>query len=115
MPITFWFFNNTDRTVTIISKNLKQNEVNVEPLRSIEMIGLDGTFSINSKNERLTYNAKHAPLSHVHWTGWGPFIKRMFYVQLESDGKLWVLSGEAEHAVSKFIEQPEGFPLVPNT
>lgn len=115
MPITFWLFNNTGHTVTVVSASASPSEINVDTLKSIETIGLDYTFSITTNNGRFTYNTEDVALSHVHWKGWGPFAKRMFYVQLEPDGKLWVLSDETEHAVSKFIEQPKGFPLVPNT
>ena len=115
MPITFRLFNNIGHTVTVVSGRASPSEINVETLRSIETIGLDYPFSIKSKNGRFTYNGESVELSHVHWKGWGPFGKRVLYVQLEPDGKLWVLSDETEHAVTKFIEQPKGFPLVPST
>lgn len=112
MPITFWLFNNTPYDITIIAR---EKEINIKAGKYKKTTGLHYTFSINSNNESLIYAAIDAPLLHVHWTGWGPFLKRMFYTQLEIDGKIWVLSEKTKKPITKFIEQPEGFPLEPNT
>ncbi len=111
-PITFWMLNNTANDVTIIAN---EKNIQIQAGESREAFGLDYKFSIISKYERLIYEAKDIPLSYVHWTGWGPFSKRMFYTQLDADGKVWVLSEKTQNPVIKFIVQPFGFPLVPNT
>jgi len=98
--------------MTIITHDKK---INVGAGKYIKTTGLDYKFSIKSKTGNSAYEAKDIPLTHVHWTGWGPFSKRMFYVQLEADGKLWVLRAKTQVPVTNFIEQPDGFPLEPNT
>ena len=112
MPVTFWVFNNNVNNVTIVSE---KNELIIEAGKYKETTGLDYRFSIISKEKSLTYEVKEIPLSHVHWVGWGPFSKRMFYTQLEPDGKIWVLNGDTQKQKTKFIDQPDGFPIEPST
>ncbi len=111
MPITFWLFNNTGGTVTIVAG---EKEINIDAGRYSESTGLDYHFSIISKHNQFRYMPQDIPLSHVHWVGWGPFAKRIIYTQLEVDGKMWILNGKTQNAATEFIAQPEGFPLVPN-
>ena len=111
MPIIFWLFNNMTYNVTIITDN---KEIKIDAGKFKESTGLDYAFSINSNNKKFTYDTKDISLLHVHWVGWGPFSKRMFYTQLQADGKIWMLSKKNQKAVKKFIGQPDGFPLKPN-
>lgn len=112
MPVTFWLFNNTGYAITVITD---EDELAIEAGDSDTATGLDYALSIRSETGYFEYETGSIPLSHVHWIGWGPFSKRMLYVQLESDGKIWILGAKPEPPIASFIQQPEGFPLEPNT
>ena len=92
-----------------------ENTIDIESGRSKQATGLQYSFSIKSDNQTLTYTTKYIPLEHVHWKGWVPFSKRMFYTQINADGKIWVLIEEVEKPITMFTDQPDGFPLEPNT
>ena len=54
------------------------------------------------------------PESFIAWRGWGFWQSRVATVQIEPDGKIWLLGVDQSAPVSEFVEQPEGFPLIPN-
>jgi hypothetical protein len=54
------------------------------------------------------------PESFIAWRGWGFWQSRVATVQIESDGRIWLLGVNQSAPVSEFVEQPEGFPLTPN-
>jgi len=73
------------------------------------------SFQIEYNNTSLEYKISTPPESYVKWAGWGLWSKRMVYTQLNPDGKIWLLDGKTKNPITKFIAQPEGFPLEPNT
>lgn len=111
VPVTLSLFNNTGFTQTITlgdkSINVKSGEHAI--FKSIEY----STFIIQASDTVFTYSIENLSLSNIVWTGWGPFSKRIFYVQLESDGKIWATSSKNNE--NNFDSQPEGFPLAPRT
>lgn len=54
------------------------------------------------------------PESFIAWRGWGFWRSRVAVVQIEADGKIWLLGVDQSPPVSEFVEQPGGFPLTPN-
>ena len=54
------------------------------------------------------------PETFVSWSGWGPWSKRTARLQLDADGKIWLVGADQVAPVSLFLEQPKGFPLVPH-
>lgn len=54
------------------------------------------------------------PENFVSWRGWGLWAKRLARLQVERDGKIWLIGLEQEAPVSEFVPQPEGFPLEPD-
>jgi hypothetical protein len=111
MPVTVNLFNHSgiDQIVLIKDRSIHIKAGESESIQSIEY----SEFRIESEKTKFRYTVENLPLSNVVWRGWGPFSKRMFYAQLESDGKIWAT--ESVNLATKFSEQPEGFPVEPNT
>ena len=111
IPVTISLFNNSgiDQIVSIGDKSIKINRGDSEYIDDIEY----SEFSASSEGESRTYSAPSIPVSSIVWRGWGPFSKRMFYLQLQPDEKIWV--SKSKSRVTDFGDQPEGFPLAPNT
>jgi guanylate kinase len=112
MPVTFFVLNNSQSSITVISDG---DSVTIRPQRAKEITGLDYDFKITTNNQELIYNVHDIELNHVHWAGWGPFKKRMFYAQFESSYEIYVLATETKKPVNEFITQPTGFPIAPST
>ena len=113
IPITFSLFNNTGSDVILVLTNNK--EIHIKPGKAKKTNDIDSSFFIDLKDKSLTYEIPLLNHSLIKWAGWGPWSKRMFYAQIEPDGKIWVLKNKTKIAIKKFTAQPEGFPLVPNT
>ncbi|WOX04505.1 hypothetical protein [Microbulbifer pacificus] len=111
IPVTYSFFNNSGsvQLVVIEDKSIQIKDGKSEYIKGAEYV----EFSVSSEKAGHTYSVQGVPLSKIIWRGWGPFSKRVFYVQLEPDGKVWAT--DSKDRVEKFSEQPEGFPLAPNT
>ncbi len=45
----------------------------------------------------------------------GPYIDGTIYVQLNDDGRVYALTEESSRPKITFTDQPEGFPLVPDS
>ena len=113
LPVTVSILNNTLDRIIVIADG---DSIEIETDKSKRMVisGISSAFTISIKNELMRYTAIDIPLEHVHWKRRGPFSKRMFYIQIDTDGRIWVLKNKAQKAMNSHITQPKGFPLEPN-
>jgi hypothetical protein len=76
-------------------------------------------YEINAENISWSYDpptASYIPSSeYMEMIGFGPFIKRLIRAQLNEDGKVFLIKIGRKYPVSEIIDQPEGYPLIPNT
>ena len=109
--MTFQLYNNSgiDQTITINEKIIPIKTGRSKRVTDIEY----STFSISSDSETNLYSVPSISHSNVTWRGWGPFTKRMLYLQLEADGSIWIT--RSRKRATKFGKQPGGFPVQPNT
>lgn len=111
IPVTVNLFNNTGINQIVM---IEGNTIEIGDGESGYIEGLEfSEFSIVSESEYRNYVTRSIPVSGIVWRGWGPFSKRLLYLQLESDGKIWV--SKSKKKVANFGEQPEGFPISPQT
>ena len=74
-----------------------------------------GHSSVETDGTSWTYDRRSLiPESFIVWRGWGFWQSRVARVQIEADGKIWLLGIDQSPPVTDFVDQPEGFPLVPN-
>ena len=104
--------NNTDQLVVV---KFKENSFRIAPKESaIVGEGLFMEFTIKLGKRRYSYSINPVSTFYISTEGWGPFIKRIFRVRVEADGRLWAIipeKGGLPEAVQP--AQPEGFPLEP--
>ena len=70
-------------------------------------------FKIISEQGAWSYKPEYVPGEFFHFTGWGPWTKRVFYAQIESNGIIYVLKDKPNGTVNDFPTQPIGFPIKP--
>ncbi len=110
ISVTVNLFNNTKNNLTVI---FEEEEINIIAGQSESLSGSHGEFVISSEKGNFLYSIGYVHSSNISWEGWGPFSKRVFYAQLESDGKIWATNSEAKYPVIEFKNQPDGFPIEP--
>ena len=107
-------FNNTHEVVRV---TVGSGEVTLSPGETAKL----GAAIVIDEVEVQIGSAVHVyemelsiPEKFISWSGWGPWSKRTARLQLDEDGKVWLIGAEQVAPVSLFLEQPKGFPLVPN-
>jgi len=70
------------------------------------------TITIYMGEKILNYEGKSIPMEFVEQTGI-IFINRILRLQLESDGKIYILKPGSPIPAKEFPSQPTGYPLVP--
>ena len=113
IPVTVILFNNSLQPITVAIKDYK---LVVQASETKSFKGIENSnFTIQIGQDILRYEAPAISEASIIWKGWGPFSKRVIYAQLESDGKIWLVEPGMTFPLTHFKEQPEGFPLEPNT
>ena len=106
-------FNNTSASVRLVING------DVSPLKpgkdTTIYEGDIGRVKVETDGIIWTYDIRsRIPESFIEWRGWGFWQSRVARVQIEADGKIWLLGVDQSPPVSEFVNQPEGFPLVPD-
>lgn len=88
--------------------------------RRIEVGEIERIFADEIDNAALvingisvTYGGNEVPIpeSFISWDGWGPWTKRTARLQIEDDGRVWLIETLQSFPVTEFVRQPRGFPL----
>jgi hypothetical protein len=113
IPLELCLFNNTSYKVLVV---MSREEVQIESGESKTIAGVSyAHFSIVSEPHTFNYTIPPIDSSAWVWKGWGPFSKRMIYAQLEENGEIWITGPDIIYPATTFGEQPDGFPIQPNT
>ena len=114
IPARMELFNNTHEVVRV---TVGSGEVILSPGETAKL----GAAIVIDEVEVQIGSAVHVyemelsiPEKFISWSGWGPWSKRTARLQLDEDGKVWLIGAEQVAPVTLFLEQPKGFPLVPN-
>lgn len=111
IPAEIELYNNSGVSITV---EFDEKSFKINPNKEALFGGEHGSkFSVNMDDKVLYYEMGRLALSNIEFVGWGPFTKRVFRAQIESNGFIWAVGSEQSYPVSNFIEQPEGFPVEP--
>ena len=107
-------FNNTSAPIRLV---LNGDVSRLKPHRVKKIYEYDlGHISIEIDSNSWTYDIpSRIPDSFIAWRGWSFWQSRVAMVQIEADGKIWLLGVDQHPPVNEFVEQPKGFPLIPKT
>ena len=113
VPLELSILNNTPYKIYV---SLRDENITIEPGESKTISGVsDSHFSMSSEQYNFSYEMPSVLSSVWVWKGWGPFSRRVIYVQLEKDGGIWIVGSDEPGPVTTFGKQPDGFPVRPNT
>jgi hypothetical protein len=113
VPLELSILNNTPYKILVA---LREENITIEPGESKAISGVSyAHFSISSEQSTFSYEMPSILSSVWVWKGWGPFPRRVIYVQLEEDGGIWMVGPDKPSPVTTFGKQPDGFPIRPNT
>ena len=106
-------FNNTSTPVRLV---INGDVSRLKPGKDTTIYEMDfDRPRVETDSISWTYDrTSRIPESFIAWRGWSFWQSRVARVQIEADGKIWLLGVDQFPPVSEFVEQPEGFPLVPN-
>ena len=106
-------FNNSPTLVRLV---VDDEETQIRPGKSAKFYERDfRRAEVEKTGIRWTYEVNSAiPESFIFWRGWGWWQSRRVRMQIESDNRVWLLGVDQSFPVNSFVEQPEGFPLVPH-
>jgi hypothetical protein len=71
------------------------------------------SFKIHSENNTWNYIAHEPDNDFISFHGFGFWTKRIFRVQLEADGLIYILKTDQSFPLKDMSKQPDNFPLVP--
>ena len=107
--------NNTTFEVSIVKQRLSgiKEKFHLLPGNSIELSGWTyNDYIITFNNTVWRYDPPAPSLEFVEMSGFGPWIKRLVYAQLEEDGRIFIYKkGERPPNIQE-TNQPEGYPLI---
>jgi hypothetical protein len=122
VSLTCELYNNTDTPIQIIQrdKNGQEKHFALMPKESANLSDWGyHVYEVKTENISWSYDppmASYIPSSeYIETTGFGPFFKRLIRAQLNEDGKIFLIKIGEKPPISENFEQPEGYPLVPNT
>ena len=113
IPVTVRLYNNSGQDVQI---KIDQRAISLPKGQAKEIQDIE-YHSIAIAISSVLYKYEQPPYGYtqVEWFGWGPFSRRVMYLQLEPDAKVWATNSLLPSPTKAFPKQPEGFPLVPRT
>jgi len=112
IPADVKLFNNSATRILVTSG---EYSVSVEPreTRKITTV-LRHSFNIEIGEDSYNYELKNWPGGYEFTTGWGPFTKRVLILQVNSDGRVWIVAKGQELPIPESTPQPDGYPLDAN-
>ena len=111
IPLTISLFNNSPTKIELIFNHKK---IIIKPGTSEKFTGLEySKIKINTDMKTYNYDSASVQYNNFEFVGWGPFTKRIFFAQFETNGKIWVTNEQSSRPIKVFKNQPKGFPLIP--
>ena len=108
-------YNNSGSELTIVRSkgSEEQPPIHVNPGESILLSDWLLEFRVVKGGLVSHYSPKAPGTEFVIDRGFGPWAKRIFRAQINSGGQIFVLTPDQSVPAKEFVEQPNGFPLVP--
>ena len=118
MPQYVYLYNNTDNPieVTFIVDHKKDVlSINQGTKQSYKIGALvdDDILYVNIKHSVWSYRLVEANSKFWSYEGVGPFSKTVFKLQIENDGKIYILAKNSDYPIRDISDQPQGYPLSP--
>ena len=110
-------YNNSGSPLTVVRTKggEEQPSVHVKPGESILLADwISGEIRVEKGGVVSRYSPTAPDTAFVITRGFGPWMKRVFRAQIDSQGQIFVLKPDQSVPATKFVEQPDGFPLVPS-
>lgn len=122
VPITCVLYNNASSKVKVIQldNSVVKETIEVMPGESIYLEEWDYyDYQIISKNSIWQYDTStpyipNFDYDYIETTGFGLWVKRLVFAQLEKDGRIFLLSKDQKFPIAIPAKQPQGYPLVPH-
>ena len=108
-------FNNSSVPLEIVRTtiNRQQERLIVHPGKNIELTDwISNEVLIKLGANDYNYQTVTPSPDYIVTSGFGPWVSRYFRMQIEPDGRIYLLSKEQVPPVTAFDVQPKGFPLV---
>lgn len=109
-------YNNTASALTIVRSKGGEEQPPIL-LKPGESVLLPDWVSWDVRVEKSglvsRYSSNVPDTAYVINRGFGPWVKRIFKAQINTGGQIFVLKPDQSAPATEFVEQPDGFPLVP--
>jgi len=109
-------YNNSGSELTIVRSmgGQEQPPIHVKPGESILLADwVFGEIRVEKGGLVSRYSPNAPDTAFVINRGFGPWVKRIFRAQIDAGGQIFVLKPDQSVPATEFVEQPNGFPLVP--
>jgi hypothetical protein len=109
-------FNNTsyDASVAIESLGMERRTISLKASTYIEVENWPASrLKVSTPLGVWTYATVDPAEEFVRFSGFGPWAKRTFKAQLETDGRVFVVEHDQPFPQIDLPQQPQGYPLVP--
>ena len=109
-------YNNSGDDLTIVRWRTGEQEQHIHVGEGESVLLRDWAFwsyRLVLKGRSMHYSPQNPGLDFVVTRGFGPWLTRVFNVQIESDGRIFVLMPTQIAPVKNFVKQPLGFPINP--
>ena len=120
IPLTCELYNNTSMPIQIIQKSYygekQEKHFSIMPNESMRLgLWLHNSYVVNTENVSWSYGPPSTGYNEYYeFVGFWPFVKRVIRVQLNEDGKIFLIKNGKDFPIPDNVEQPEGYPLTPN-
>jgi len=108
--------NNSGSDLTIIRSQNGDHEERIQVQAGSSVLLRDWLFwsyRVTLGEKVLRYSPENPGNDFVVSQGVGPWTRRVFSAQLESDGRIYLLKPGQIFPIKDFVTQPTGFPLAP--
>jgi hypothetical protein len=112
IPLRIEMLNNSgsDALISFNDDQHNASSIQIKVGQKVEIAGLlERSFVIQVGGASNRYRGRLLPEAFVDYRGWGPFLKRLLRVRLESNGCISLIPPK------KKIGQKNGFPICPDS
>jgi hypothetical protein len=109
-------YNNSGSELTIVRSKggEEQPPIHLKPGESILISDWRfSAFRVDQGGVVSRYALEAPPTDFVVNRGFGPWAKRIFRAQMNAGGQIFLLKPDQPVPAKEFVDQPNGFPLVP--
>lgn len=116
IQLTCDLYNNTGSEITIVQKKSDHtvSNISVAANSSVQLSGWNLLeYEIVRGDDAWKYKPTSVGSMYVSYVGFGPWKKRLFKAQIESNGQIFILNADQRAPLTDIPGQPSDFPLLP--